>query len=653
VAKKKKNIDDDEEEYSNVPLTEEEQKKIRIKKEVHKLREQYSDKSVIVTKSGEIKYSDKLTAEEQIEEFIRCFEDPIYFIETYLTVFDQTKGESGQIVPFKLFEFQKDLIRAYKNNKFNVANKYRQAGVSTTTCAFLAWYVMFNKNRYVAVAADKLETARDELMSDVIDFIDCCPPYLRPKIDGKDAATHKQYSNKSEIKAFATNRFRGITPTLLFWDETAHAEQGEKFWLAAAPAVRSTNGNVIFVSTPNGMDPFFYTTFDLAIKKENDFNAIELWWYNDPRYNKELVWIKNKGKENELTIKDQNFSFVKRKQMINDGFSPSSPWFEKAKKGYNGDMKKLAQEIECNFLGSGHLFIAEEYIKRIADNEKRDPIREELDNGNMWIFEDPLPNEVYVISSDVSSGHGDDFSAINIFKVKEVPEKVVIVEQGRTLTRNIKKRKVEQVAEYYSKITPQALAEVIYTYGKKYNFALAVVDVNGTGLGTMEKLLELGYGNIYYSEVQHRDTRDRLAGYLKTRKKEIAPGNYIDVDTIPGFFITTANRQLILQNFELCIRMETVIIRSKRMIAELKTFLTIGGSRLAEHSRSGHDDDIFSMVIGLEVICNSPFNIHQDVEKTKKILDIIAGSGPPVQSPNPPTREAALLYNQYAWLFKK
>jgi hypothetical protein len=73
--------------------------------------------------------------------------NPIYFIETYLTIFDQTQGIAGMIVPFRLFDFQKELINTYLSNKFVVANKYRQAGISTTTCAYIAWYIMFNKNR--------------------------------------------------------------------------------------------------------------------------------------------------------------------------------------------------------------------------------------------------------------------------------------------------------------------------------------------------------------------------------------------------------------------------------------------------------------------------------------------------------------------------
>src|SRR5258708_14998281 len=83
------------------PLTEEEQKKIDLKTKVKELRKKYIGQPIIVTKEGIAKQANILTIAEQTDEFLKCASDPIYFIETYLTVFDQTKGEGGQIVPFK------------------------------------------------------------------------------------------------------------------------------------------------------------------------------------------------------------------------------------------------------------------------------------------------------------------------------------------------------------------------------------------------------------------------------------------------------------------------------------------------------------------------------------------------------------------------
>lgn len=669
MAKKKK-VDDNDLDFvpdnNKRPLTPEELAKIELKKKVRELREKTKNQlQIVVTKAGEVKTVNQLTIQEQTDEYTRCAIDPIYFIETYLTVFDQTRGESGEIVPFKLFDFQKLLVRAYLKNKQNIANKYRQAGVSTTTCAYIAWYLMFNENRYVAVIADKLETAKDELLSEIIDFIETCPAYLRPEIAGKDAKHHKKYSNGSQIKAFAATKLRGPTPTLMFWDETAWTEKGDDFWTSARPSVNSTGGRVIFVSTPNGLDSVFYATFDKAVKKQNEFNSIELWWYNDPRYNKGLSWVKNEGKDSEFRIIDENFTFEKRKQFIADGFKPTSEWFIKAKMGYNGNLRKLAQEVECSFLGSGENFFSEEFVKRIEDHELAKLISEEWEDKLMWIWEDPIPNTAYVIATDVSTGHGEDFSAVNVLKIKDVLEEINVVDAaGKIAKKKVKRRKTEQVAQYYGKVTPQYLAQIVYAYGVKYNFAYAVIDVTGgVGLGTMEKLLEFGYPlkNVHYSEIQHKPTRDRLNNYVKTVQKEVTPGVFVKVDLIPGFMIGN-NRAMVLLELERAVRMQDIVIRSLRTTSEMKTFQTVGGSRFAEAKRTFHDDDILSLAIGQYVIAFDMTKGLTSDEKIKSMLDaiMVVGVNDTVLQPDEAKRREATdvrphgpnPYGQHSWLFK-
>lgn len=332
------------------------------KKDARKLSEELRKKSVkfeavVITKDGEVKGVNSLTIEERYFEIAKCASDPIYFIETYLTIFDQTQGDGGLIVPFKLFSFQKKLIKAYQNHQFNIANKYRQAGISTTTCAYIAWYIMFIPNRTAAIVADKLETARDELMNDVIMFIEGCPDWLRPKTGkdvGKNAGRYKdtqklkRYDNGSELGAFSSRGLRGTTPTLLFWDETAWTENSGKFWTAAYPTLQ-TGGSAIMVSTPSGLDEVFYKTFTLAREGKNDFNAVELWWFNDPRYNKGLVWFKDRGKENELKLIDEGWDEQTRIDMMDDGWVAASPWFDRQVANANGNMRKIAQELLCVF----------------------------------------------------------------------------------------------------------------------------------------------------------------------------------------------------------------------------------------------------------------------------------------------------------------
>lgn len=627
--KSKKNEEVHPEHIPVVPYdSQKEQQKEDTRKLAKKLRKSGKIEPVIVTKEGIAKKATELTFDEQEVEFVRCARNPIYFIETYLTIFDLTQGVAGLIVPFKLFIFQKDLIIAFREHRFVVANKYRQAGVSTTTCAYIAWYIMFNRNRAVAIVADKLETARDELMSDVVDFIESCPVWLKPKTGRnteknlKDTQKLKIYDNDSKLGAFSSKSLRGMTPTLLFWDETAWVEKGDKFWTSALPTLQ-TGGGAIMVSTPSGLDAVFYKTFKGAREGENNFHAVELWWYNDPRYNQDLVWLKNKGKKNEIRLPDENWNKEKRIALMDDGWEASSPWFEEQVRNANGDMRKIAQELLCSFLGSGDNFIAEEYLRRIEENEIQTPIRQEYIDNNLWVFEDPVVGEDYIMALDASPGHGEDNSTLNMLKTIEIIEEKVITKNGKTKKVKIKRHKVEQVAEYYGKVTPQMLAEIAYQYGKRYNDAYAVVDITGGyGVQTVEKLLEFGYENIHFAEVTHKPSRDRLQGYIKKGQKIMSDGTVINVDLIPGFFIGN-NRPSVILEMQRAIHLEDVVIRSIRLLNELKTFITVAGNRVADHKRSFHDDSIMGLAIGLFVLNFDMARFKQNKGITEKILKSI------------------------------
>lgn len=575
--------------------------------------------TIVILTNGDAKNVDDLTVQEQEEQFIKCALDPIYFIETFLKVFDQTKGKNGLIVPFKLFSFQKDLIKSYMKYDFNVANKYRQAGISTATCAFLAWHISFNKNRSVAIVADKLSTAQEELMGDVANFINECPSWLVPKAK-KNSQKLKRYDNGSEMGAFAAKTgLRGNTPTLLFWDETAWTEKGDRFWESASPTLQ-TGGSAIFVSTPNGFDPVFYKTFSLGTQKKNAFNAIELYWFNDPRYNANLKWFKNKGGENELFIDDNSFTNEKRLSLYNDGWKPENQWLEAQYERANHDERKINQEIRGEFLGSGDNFIAGKYLSRILHEQVKEPLRKEYLDSNMWIFEEPRLNEEYLMAIDVSSGHGEDYSTINILKKSIYMENVVVNKGGEKKVEKVAKQRHIQVAEYYGKVSPQTLGDIAYTYGTRYNNAYTVIDItSGHGGQTVTRMFELGYINIHYSEVTHKPSRNMLGGYVKRGVKVMNDGTQITVDLIPGFFIGNT-RPSVLIEFQRAIHMNDLIIHSFRTYEELKTFITVSGSRLADHGRSFHDDSIMGISIG---VYTDNFDVKKYVVTSKTLPDKI------------------------------
>jgi hypothetical protein len=241
----------------------------------------------------------------------------------------------------------------------------------------------------------------------------------------------------------------------------------------------------------------------------------------------------------------------------------------------------------------------------------------------MWIWEDPKVGETYLMCVDASPGHGEDNSTINLLKTIETIEEKIVTKGDRVKKVKIKRHKVEQVAEYYGKVVPQMLAEIAYQFGKRYNNAYCIVDITGGyGVQTVEKLLEFGYENVHFAEVTHKPSRDRLQGYIKKGQKTMPDGVVVNVDLIPGFFIGN-NRASVLLEMQRAIHMEDVIIRSIRLLNELKTFVTVAGNRVADHKRSFHDDSIMGLSIGLYTLNFDMARYKQSKGITEKMINAI------------------------------
>jgi hypothetical protein len=312
----------------------------------------------------------------------------------------------------------------------------------------------------------------------------------------------------------------------------------------------------------------------------------------------------------------------------------------------------------CAFLGSGDNFIAGEYLKRIEEKEVEVPIRQEYTDSNMWIWEDPIPTEDYLIGVDVSSGHSDDYSSINIMKQEEYIENAIIKKNGVDVKVKVKKNKLIQVAEYYGKISPQGLGEIIYIYATKYNNGYVVIDITGGHGGqTVNKLFELGYTNLHYSEITHKPSRDMLGGYIRKGKKTLSDGSIIFVDLVPGFYIGN-NRGQVLLEFQRAIHLEDLVIRSSRASNELKTFLNAPGSRVADHGRSFHDDSIIGIAIVTYTANYDMKKYNIDDNSAKSLIDTMVNVNNNEKREKYKNRNESLFdknisnpYGKHAWLF--
>ena len=380
-----------------------------------------------------------------MKEIVKCGKNPDYFINTYAKITHPQKG----LIPFHLYDFQRGLLEDFEDNRFNVILKARQLGISTITAAYVAWMMLFHREKNVLVIATKFNTAAN-LVKKVKSIIKNLPKWLTISSVDIDNRTSFVLSNGSQIKASSTSGDAGRSEalSLLVIDEAAHVEGLEDLWMGLYPTL-STGGRCIALSTPNGVGNWFHKIYTEADTGSNDFYPTVLPWDVHPDRDRD--------------------------------------WFEKETK--NMSRREIAQELECNFNMSGETVFASEDIETYSNMCFEPKYRTGFDR-NLWIWENYNPSEKYFISADVARGDGKDYSTALIFKANTM----------------------EIVAEYRGKLTPDLFSKVLYDVGLEYGNALLVVENNTVGFAVLDKLRESQYPNLYYSvKSTHEYVEEHLA----------------------------------------------------------------------------------------------------------------------------------------------
>ena len=544
---------------------------------------------------------------EQLKIFARCLGDPTYAIETFLKTFDLTqKG----MVPFKLYYKQKEIIKSYEKNNRNLVTKPRQAGVSTTTAAYIAVKTAFgdpDNPHKVLILANK-QTLAQEFLKKVKDFLEQIPYWVWGLDESTDyleinSKGHlKLKSNGCEIRALATSKdaLRGFTPTFLVMDEAAFIDNGADVF-GAALASLGTGGKIALISTPNGMDELYYKTYDKSKTGDNNFNIVEMKWYQDIRYNRGLYWVRGDEKEEEIKCESLGRTKLRWEYMgniyetdestidyyevmVKDGWKPLSPWYDEMSADM-GDPKKIAQELDVSFIGSGGNVIEDEYIVYHEENFVSDPNFSAEVEKSMWIWKKPEVGHKYIMGVDVSRGDGKDSSTIVILDFENL----------------------EQVAEFKHKLPPDMLAEIVYKYGNMYN-AYTIVDITGgMGVATVLKLLEMEYEYLHYDDPKSRKLSEK---YSKTVYKQ--------GDKVPGFNVGNTRLQMVSE-LEEHIRENKTIIRSRRLISELRTFVYKNGR--PDHMEGFNDDIIMAYAMAIFIVQTSFKKLEQVEKQTKAMLE--------------------------------
>ena len=536
-----------------------------------------------------------LTKEQVMIEYVRCMKDTPYALRTYLETYDNTVSK---YVPLELFPDQISLLQDYEEYNENIALKYRQAGVSTVTAAWISKRIAFAKKtkpEKILIIANKLDTSM-EMANKIRMFIGQWPSWVGIDFSSdKNSQKHYKTNNGCEVKAVATSKdaLRGFTPTILVFDEAAFIDADSDFW-AACMASLSTGGKVIVVSTPNGYDPIYYEIYNQASRGMNDFKISEMFWFRDPRYTKDLYIVKTQdivhyllNKEEypkESIISWENIPFEDRnyeelKIMMDSGYKPCSSWFEGMVKKLKYDKRKISQELECNFLGSGDSVFDSLLMQKVKENMIREPQNKMIGNS-LWIWKEPVMNHKYVMGVDVSRGDSEDFSSFQIIDFDER----------------------EQVAEYVGKLPPDTMAEICYKWGNMYNCFIVIDITGGMGVSTSRKLQEMGYKNLYVDGID-------LANKWKYDPKAL--------DKIPGLNFNNKRVQIIA-SFEEAMRHQFKIY-SMRLFNEMNTFVYVNGR--PDHQKGQHDDLIMSIAMATYVAESSFSSLEKVTEQTKAMLE--------------------------------
>jgi hypothetical protein len=401
---------------------------------------------------------------DQVEEYIKCKNDPIYFIENYIKIVSIDKG----LVPFKLHEYQKKMILGFHENRKVIVRAARQIGKTTTVAAYFCYYILFHDNKTLAILANKASTAR-EILSRVQMAYEHLPKWLQQGVTTWNKGD-LELENGSRIIAASTSSsaIRGYSINILFLDEFAFVPTNlaDEFFTSVYPTISSGETSKIFVaSTPKGMN-HFYKMWTEAEEGINGFHHLFVHWSDVPG-------------------RDKKWGDDQRRVL--------------------GEIK-FAQEMDCEFLGSSDTLISGTKLRNIPFIQ---PIYLS-DTQDFTIFQKPVPGNNYVMTVDTSRGTSQDYSAFTIVDVSKVPYTVVAKYRNNTISSMLYPNVVFKIAKQYndawvlveSNDVGAQVADILYHEMEYENTLMSNKDTvtnwgsSGLGIRTTNKVKRIGCSTL-------------------------------------------------------------------------------------------------------------------------------------------------------------
>jgi hypothetical protein len=464
----------------------------------------YRDNVLLKRVGVEVQYT-----QDQVEEYIKCSKDPVYFAAKYIKIVNVDKG----LMPFKMWDFQKDMIRLFHENRFCITKCPRQVGKTTTSVAYLLWLTLFSDSQNIAVLANKGSLARDILAKYQLAY-ENLPMWLQQGVVTWNKG-NVELENGSKIIAASTSSsaVRGGAFNVVFLDEFAFvpANIANEFFNSVYPVISSgKTTKIIIVSTPNGMNLFYKLWMD-AIGKKNGYKPFQIHWSMVP--GRDEKW-------KEETIK-------------------------------NTSEEQFRQEFECEFLGSTNTLISGSKLAQLVYQEPI--VKHEL----LHIFEAPIKGDedemkhehIYAICVDPSEGRNMDDSAFSVFDISSVPYK--------------------QVAKYNSSsISPVLFPTVIHNTARLYNNAYVLVEINNTPQIADTLHQDLEYENVVKIETGNKKAQAMGTGFGRGIQLGIKMSPQVKRIGCSNLKTLIENDKLIINDFDTISQLTTFVSNHNSFRAE-------------------------------------------------------------------------------------
>lgn len=447
--------------------------------------------------------------------------DPKFYLENFTKI----KGKTPGLIPFILNEAQKDLFNTLNVDNRVIICKARQIGFSAGVTGFLYHRTITNPGTNTALIGYNSDLTA-ELLDKVKTFYRTTPESLRPQIqyNSKYEISFPAIDSKILVLPSSENVGRGYTLHNVLLTELAFWDKAEEKMLAIENAVPK-DGKIIIESTPNSIGNLYHRMW----MADNGYTKKQYgWWWH---YTKEEVEILRRRINNPM---------------------------------------RFAQEYGLEFLSSGRPVFSSDLVKwmrrgiyKIGQTVKDEDGFESVVTKNMddvTIYFDPKPGRTYVLGADVAEGvTGGDYSVFVIFDRKSGDE----------------------VAFWRGHMVPEKFGNFIDKYGRMYNNALAVVEINNHGLTTITAMKNRMYPQIYFRPVVKMDTMGT---------------SYSDR---MGWKTTKVTKPLMIDDLRESSADGSFKIHSEEILNEMLTFVFSDSGDMVTQS-SFHDDTIMASAIALQ-----------------------------------------------------